>query len=403
MQKILTLTIEKIAGLGDGAAIHEGRRIFVPYTLAGDVVSARISRSTKDADYAELMEVITPGPGRAQPVCRHFATCGGCSLQQLDRSLYTDFKSRMAREAVRKAGFNPALTGPLAVMPVNSRRRAEFKIEGGKLGYLAEGSHRLIDIEECKVLEPDLEALVLKLKPELVKPAGLTGMHINTVDGGYDVLLHGTGPAPVLEADLLLRISIGSEDGIRTLSKHAPVTVTFGTVKVELMPGAFLQAAKEAQALMTGFVKDAVKGAKTILDLFAGLGTFSFPLAEKANVTAIEGEAPMVRAMQEAAQRHAFKNFRAEARNLFTNPVKAAALDRYDAVIMNPPRAGAKEQSAELTTSKVKKLVMISCNPATFARDARLLKEGGWGLVRALPIDQFSFTPHLEILAEFAR
>jgi 23S rRNA (uracil1939-C5)-methyltransferase len=302
----------------------------------------------------------------------------------------------MAREAVRKAGFDPESVEPIILLPAASRRRVELKVENGRMGYYAERSHRLIDIEECKVLEPALEALVLRLKPQLLAQKSLTAVQVNGVDGGYDILLSGNGSEKLELAGeaSVVRASVRDGKVTRTLFESAPAIITLGTVKVEVPPGAFLQASREAQAIMTEHVVTALGGAQNILDLFSGIGTYSFPLAANANVTAMEGDAAMVKAMQTVAM----KTLKAQRRDLFANPVPAAELNRYDAVVINPPRAGAKEQTAELARSKVKKLVMVSCNPATLTRDARYLKEAGYRLLNAVPIDQFSYSPHLEII-----
>lgn len=408
MEEKIVLTIEKLAGLGDGAGMFEGQRIFVPYTLPGDVVQAHIVRQTKEASYAIPSEILTPSPSRAIPPCKHFADCGGCALQHMQPQDYHDFKQQMAREAVRKAGFDNEVA-PLMSLPAASRRRTELKIEKGKLGYYAQYSHRLVDIEECKVLEPALEALILALKPELAKVRGLASMHINGVDGGYDIVCAGTNlnhwkPEPHLFSahQDIMRFSVREGAKLRTIYQKDKVTLTLAGVKVNVPPLAFLQASAQAQEWMTGFVLESVEDAKKILDLFAGIGTYSFPLASKASVTAYEGDASMVHAMKDAAKQHALTDkVTAHQRDLFTRPIASADLGAYDAIVINPPRSGAKEQCIALATSQVKKLVMISCNPATFARDARILKEGGYKLLRLQPVDQFVYSSHLEIMAEF--
>jgi 23S rRNA (uracil1939-C5)-methyltransferase len=407
-EKIITLVIEKLAGLGDGVGHHEGRRIFVAYTLPGDVVRARIVHETKEAIHAALEEIVTPGPGRIAPVCRHFSDCGGCDLQHVRDDIYADFKWQMAREAVRKAGFDPASVTPILRMPPASRRRVDLGVRDGRLGYFVQGSHRLVDMEECKVVEPALEAMLLRLKPELVKLPGLEAVQINGVDEGYDVLLCGEGPSQqwrISEDKDARRVSVYENGLPRVLHQSGPVTVTLGGVKIEVPPRAFLQASREAQTTMTQQVLAMAGQGGRVLDLFAGVGTYSFPLAAQGGeVTAVEGNAAMVKAMRKAVQGQGTKmRIKAVQRDLFRRPFGDGELNGYDVVVINPPHPGAKEQSAALARAKVKKLVMISCNPATFARDARLLKEGGYALQKALPIDQFIYSSHLEILAEFAR
>jgi 23S rRNA (uracil1939-C5)-methyltransferase len=328
-------------------------------------------------------------------------------LQHLSDDDYREFKQQMAREAARKAGFDPGCVEPLVRIPPASRRRVELKVAGGRLGYYEERSHRLVPIEECKVLEPALESLVLRLGPWIATLPEVRSVQINGVDTGYDILLGGkVGGAPSIpsfvEAEKVARISIQEDAGIRTLFQVGPVTVTMGEVKVDISPGAFLQASREAQGIMTDYVLAHAAGSGRVLDLFSGLGTYSFSLAMQAEVTAVEGDALMVKALQEAAKKSQ-SGVKAIRRDLFRDPLKVEELNRFDAVVINPPRAGASEQSAMLARSKVKKLVMISCNPATFARDARLLKEGGYALENIRPIDQFTYSSHLEINASFAK
>jgi len=404
VDKTIVLTIEKLAGLGDGVGHLDGQRIFVPYTLPGDVVRARVIRTTKDAVYASLEDIITQGNARAVPVCRHFTHCGGCSLQHVDSETYLGFKQQMAREAVKKAGFNPDCVEHIVQIPPVSRRRVELKIADGRLGYYAEHSHNLVGIEECKVLEPALEELILRLKPELIAMLGLSAIQINRVDEGYDIVLTGEKVTQwhVASEREILRVSVQEKGKFRTLYQSGQVAITLGGLKVEIPPGVFLQASRQAQMVMTQRVLVAVGQSKHVLDLFAGIGTYSFPLTSCAEVTAVEGDGTMVAAMQQAALQHGLKQrLKASQRDLFHSPVDR--LDVYDAVVINPPRVGAKEQIKILAGSSVKKLVMVSCNPATFSRDARALREGGYILNKVLPVDQFVYSSHLEMIAEFSR
>jgi 23S rRNA (uracil1939-C5)-methyltransferase len=403
--KRITLTIEKLAGLGDGAGTYEGRKVFVPYTLAGDVVEATIVRRTTDADYATLACVLTPGADRVIPVCKHFGECGGCSLQHLSPAAYCTFKEDMARVAVRKAGYDPACVVPLRSFPVASRRRVELKAEAEKLGYFAERSHRLTDISSCPVLEPELEALVFRLKNYVATWKGLQSVQINGLDEGYDVLLTIEGAThawPHKDDPAIRRVSTRYGSNTHTLHQAGAVTVTFGGVKVEPPAGAFLQAVRGAQEAITECVLQAASDAAHVLDMFAGLGTYSFPLAARAQVRAVEGDAAMVQAMREAAARRKVgEGFEVRRHDLFREPILAKELARYDAVVINPPRTGAAAQCKELAQTRIPTLVMISCNPATFARDARMLNDGGYALHRVTPIDQFSYSSHLELVAEF--
>lgn len=401
-----TLTIEKLAGLGDGVGMHSGRRVYVPYTQAGDTVKATMVRRTTDVDYAVLEEVLTPANNRIAPVCKHFTICGGCSLQHIDAEGYVAFKLGMAQAAVRKAGYDITCQ-KLVTFPANSRRRAELKVKEGKLGYFSAASHTLTEIDECKVLEPELEQLVMQLKPHIAKWKGGASIQFNGLESGYDMLLTGeTLPAwPFASFSGLKRVVCRNSEGkTKTLHDTGDAYITLGGVVVTPPPGAFLQAVRGAQDAITKLVLEGTARAKNVLDLFCGLGTYSLPLSKHCNVTAIEGDASMVAALNEAAKRSdRAEKLVAQRRDLFRDPLSVKALNRFDAVVINPPRNGALEQSKALAQSNVASVIMVSCNPATFARDARLLKEGGYKLLKVTPIDQFTYSSHLEIIAEFTK
>lgn len=401
-ERTIELKIDKLAGLGDGVGHHEGKKIFVPHTTAGDVVRAVITRETADATYAAITEILTPGKDRIAPACRHFSTCGGCALQHIAASTYRNFKQSMAQEAVRKAGFDISVEDIIA-LPAASRRRIELKAGNGKIGFYEERSRNLVNIEDCRIMEPELLALVMDIKKQLSSLPVKT-IQMNGVDDGYDILLEGTGDIKWQPDNRKIkRISIRNGDKIKTIYQPGDVTLSLGNVKIDISPGAFLQASRAAQSIMTSLVKNAVGNCCNVLDLFAGIGTYSFPVAADTRVTAIEGDKTMVAAMQNTAQKYKIAHFKATQRDLFSQPFTPTELTPYDAAIINPPRPGAKAQSEQLAKSPVKKMVMVSCNPATFSRDARILKEGGYALQKLTPIDQFVYSPHLELVAEFMK
>lgn len=408
-KKPIPLTIEKLAGLGDGMGLHGGRKVYVPYTVAGDVVEVKMVRRTTDADYAQVERIITPSADRIYPVCKHFGVCGGCSLQQLAPTYYQEFKQEMARIAVRKAGYDPACVLPLLTFPAASRRRVELHAKAGQLGYYAARSHDVVSLAECKVLEPQLEALVLRIKDYTSSWKTLESVQINALDKGYDVLLVGNNLPAWQHTDdsFITRVSAQYGGKTTTLHQSAEVSLTFGGVKVLPPAGAFIQAVRAAQDAITARVLEATNDAATVLDLFCGLGTYSFPLANRVpnrvKVRAIEGDAAMVQAMREAAaKRKTGEAIDVRRRDLFREPVSARDLARNDAVVINPPRTGAVAQCKELAHTRIPSLVMISCNPSTFTRDAKMLNDAGYALNRVTPIDQFLYSPHLELVAEFS-
>lgn len=400
---ITSLKIDRLAGLGDGVGLHNGKKIFVPYTTAGDVVDVRIRKKTVDADYASLEKIINPSKERATPVCKHFGECGSCALQHVSQFIYTGFKQDIAKEAVRKAGYDTACVEPLVTFPAATRRRVDLKIHNGKIGFYAGQSHRIVDMTECKVLEPELFTLVMQIKSQLSGLQDISGVQINGVDGGYDVLVDGADGGKLKLASIK-RLSVRENGVIRTLYQSGDVCVTLGGFAADVPPGAFLQASRQAQELMIFLVLRGAEGAVKALDLFAGIGTYSFPLSNICTVMAIEGEKAMAQVINTTAHKHSLSSkIKAEMRDLFLNPIRHETLTLYDTVVINPPRTGAKSQSEELAKSKTARLIMVSCNPATFSRDAHMLKEGGYKLNRLTPIDQFVYSAHLELVAEFTR
>lgn len=400
-QIITELKIDKLAGLGDGVGINDGKKIFVPYTAAGDIIRARITKETAEATYAEIEEILTPGKDRIAPVCKHFGTCGGCTLQHINRNIYNDFKYKTAQEAVRKAGFDENCVDNLITLPANTRRRVDLKISSGKLGFYEGGSHKIVDIEECEVLEPELLELVMQIKRQVTNLKDITAIQINGVDGGYDVVIEGNSILPE-KLKSIKRLSVRNKGKLKTIYQQGQVTISLDDIVVDVPSGAFLQASRMSQDIMTRLVKSAVTGSANVLDLFSGIGTYSFPISSFAKVTAIEGEKLMADAMNNAAKKYNISNkFKAVKRDLFINPLTKGELSGYDAVIINPPRTGAKAQTLELAKTAISKIIMVSCNPATFTRDARILKEGGYKLQKVTPIDQFVYNAHLELVAEF--
>ena len=391
----LNITIEKLAGLGDGVGMHNGRKIFIPYTQAGDVVEAEIIKTTKDADYAQLRSILIPSPYRKTPVCRHFGVCGGCSLQHLPATHYTEFKQQMAQEAIRKAGYNLSAQ-PLIQINADTRRRAELKVNAGKVGYYAANSHQLVDMEECFVLEPALFALVMALKQALAL-SEVTAVHINAVEQGYDVVLTGGGEnLPRLPG--IQRLSVRRGELLTVIYQQGEVVVNIAGNKVMIPAESFLQVSQQTQDIMGALITAALSEAMRIVDLFAGIGTYSFALARHAMVFAVEGDKAMTAAINAAGH----PKLKAVHRDLFHQPLLAEELRSFDAAVINPPRAGAKAQTEQLVLARVPHIVMVSCNPATFTRDARLLHTAGYNLKKLTPIDQFVYSSHLELVAEFS-
>ncbi|MCG5243854.1 class I SAM-dependent RNA methyltransferase [Azospirillum doebereinerae] len=421
--KTLDVTIAEIGARGDGIALAEGMRLFVPLTVPGDRVRVRVSDPAGKGEgvRAELLETLESGPGRGEPACKHFGRCGGCTLQHLEDGAYAAWNADLVRGALARVGLGDTPLEPLSRTPPGARRRARFAaLKRGKrvwFGFNERQSHRLVDLEECPVLTPRLLALVEPLRALLagvLPDGGACDVVASDLEGGIDLLL--VGPRGLdraarerlvaFEPDAVARIAWQADDRgtPEPVANRRPAAVRFGGVPIVPPPGAFLQASAEGEAALVAAVLKAVGGAvgaaARVADLFAGLGTFSVPLAQRAAVHAVEGDAAAVAALSRSVQG---LRLTAERRDLFENPLTAKELNRFDAVVFDPPRAGAAAQTEALAASKVPLAVGVSCNPATFARDARTLADGGYRLTRVHPVDQFLWSAHVELVGVFER
>jgi 23S rRNA (uracil1939-C5)-methyltransferase len=423
----IEIVIESLGTRGDGTGTVEGERVYVPYAAPGDRLKVRLARDREGRLLGRIRAVIEPGPARIAAPCRHFgpqpeAGCGGCALQHLDADTYRAWKLAQLEAALARHGIPTGALEAPAISPPASRRRADLTASRRKdavvLGYNARGSHRVLDLAECAVLRPALAALLGPLRElllPLTKPGDSADLRLAAIDSGIDLLMVGamdfgaaarTRIAEFAAHHDVARIARAHprHPGTETLIERRPARVMLGGVAVQLPPGAFLQATAEGEAALASFVREAADGAKRVADLFAGLGTFTFPLAEAgAKVHAIDAGKAEMAAVAAAARAAMLPGVTAEQRDLERRPLDADALSPYDAVVFDPPRAGARAQAEQFARSRVPALIAISCNPASFARDARLLLDGGYRLVRLRPIDQFLWSTHLELAALFLR
>lgn len=439
------LTITHLGGLGDGIGEYEGRAVYVPFTCPGDVVWVEMA----DSGRARLLEVVQPSAKRQPVPCAYFGQCGGCSLQHLSPPTYDDFKRNILVQSVRRLGAEESLVEPLVAIRAGARRRVEFKVAVAKgevqLGFYAAKSHQMVAVEQCLVLTPTMDALIEPLRQciaKLKKPGVVKALHLTEVEGGFDVCLSVT--ARLHAADIPLLRAFASQHSILRVAQECgdttpeilftqkEVQVSFAGVAVELPVASFLQATLAGQRALTRFVlqhtqKEGMSGRvvteavarsaerpekergananKYVADIFCGCGTYGFPLAvQGVRVAAYEGNAEMVAALHNAARRAGMEErMHAEVRDLVAHPLSAGELKAFDAVVINPPRSGAKAQIEQVARSGVDTVVMVSCNPATFERDAALLLAAGYRLVAAVPIDQFYWSSHLEVAAAFSR
>lgn len=410
MNDLRELRITRVGAQGDGVADDNGAAIFVPFALTGERVAVDVS-----GERARLVDVLEPSEVRVKPVCRHFGVCGGCSVQHMAPDVYRAWKRESVVAAFRSRGLDVEVA-PL-ISPGGKRRRAVFTVErtesGLIVGFHEAASHALVSIEECPVLEPKivaaLPALTDLLAP-LISKRGEARLTVLLTNAGLDVRIDGTERrlkpeilrplASGASALGLARLAVGNEVVYQAL----PPFLTFGTVDVAPPPGAFVQAVAEAQREIAGLIVTAIGKAKSVADLFCGMGAFTFPLAVKSRVSAFDGDREAIATLEAAARKATgLKPITACVRDLFREPLSPLELNEHDAVVFDPPRAGAEAQTKRLAESKVKTVVAVSCNPATLTRDARYLIDGGYKLESVTPVDQFVYSAHVEVVAVFRR
>ncbi len=358
------------------------------------------------------------GPHHADPPCQHFPLCGGCQLQHIDQQHLEQFVTDRVLHALATQGIKPETMMPVHLSPPHARRRVAVRSAwAGKsfhLGFSTEKSHRIIDLNQCDVMVPQLFALLQPLR-DLLAPrlnrARQVQIKLALVDQGVDVLIENwiandldSHEAMSAFAALhgLARLSLDEGYGPVTFWEPEPVTVTFSGIAVAYPPYGFVQATHDGEAVLIGAVSDIIGEAKAVADLFAGLGTFTFALAKDRKFYAAEADREPIAALKSASERAGLSVF-TEHRDLFRRPLSASELNKFGAVIIDPPRAGAKEQAEQLAQSTVAKIAYVSCNPSSFARDAKALIAGGYQLRRIWPVGQFRWSSHIEMVGEFVR
>ena len=413
IQETLTLNIEHIGARGDGVSRDQDRAVHVPFTLPGEEVEAN-----QRGDRASLVKVLKASPERVESVCGHFTVCGGCSLQHWAEGPYLAWKAGLVERALQRVGIDVALA-PTQPAWGQGRRRATFhgKHSGPRFlfGFAQAKSHQIETITACPVLTSGLNAALPRLAAlaEALAPKQETiDLLVTETPVGLDVDVRNAGRIDKFERKGLERLAAlaeAAEIGRLTLHGQTALTrvtprVKMGQAIVELPAGAFLQATRAGEEALADRVLAWTLGRKHVADLFAGIGTFALRLKEKALVRAIESDAQAVAAMKKASDGLAGgKTLIAEARDLYRAPLAPLEMKGLDAILFDPPRAGAEAQSAQIARSKIDLVVAISCDPASFARDARILIDGGYRLAEIETFDQFRFTSHVEIAAKFVR
>lgn len=415
----LTLDILEMGARGDGIAELGGERYFVPFALPGEVVAAEPVDKRGEGVATELVEVLAPSRHREPPPCAHFGPCGGCALQHWRRDVYTAWKVSLIERALKRRGVQaPAFEAPLVGTP-GERRRADFVVRRqGKMvlaGFHQRASTRVVDVGVCVIARPTLTALLEPLRLALagvLPDGGAADAIVNETDGGLDMLIRPhrrfdlsldqrQALVGLAERANLARLAWGDRANPEQIVMRRPALLVLGDIAVEPPAGAFLQATKRGEQTMREAVDAWIGECGKLADLFAGIG--SLTLGRPGRLSLFESDKASVAVVQAAGRKAGGNRIVAERRDLFRNPLTDKELNAFDAVVLDPPRAGAAAQVAALARSKVPRVIYASCDPGTFARDARVLQDAGYRLEKLKPIDQFLWSGHVELIALFSR
>jgi len=408
------LTIDHVGHRGDGVAFTEGQTLFVPYTLGGETVETEVL--TDHPDRRRLLRIERASSERIEPFCQYFGACGGCAIQHWQPDRYRAWKRQIVVDTLAHANIECRVDELINAHGAGRRRITVHGRRGGdgalRVGFAAAGSHAIIAIDACPVLDPGLNgaldaarALADVLKP-VAKPLDI---QVTATSNGLDVDVRGSGllPSPMIA----ILSQLAERHKLARLTRHGelvlirvPPVVAMGAAQVTLPPGSFLQATTAGEEALAVLVTRHCKGAKNIADLFCGIGPFTLRLAARARVSAFDSDPGAIAALQKAAtSTSGLKPVKAAMRDLFRRPLMPQELRDYDAVVLDPPRQGALAQAEQLAKSKIPVVVAVSCNVATFARDARILIDGGYRIESVTPVDQFLHTPHVELVARFKK
>lgn len=417
------ITIDELGAQGDGVGRSNGQPVFVPFTLPGDVVTVQPEKGGKGGrvQRARLQSLVTPGPGRIAPSCRHFGKCGGCALQHVDDDHLLNWKRQRVVSALSRQGLGDVEVLPTLAGAAGRRRRVVWTVAADRrgdivFGFAARRHREVVSVRECPVIDPDLQTLIAPLKKlmaGLAEPgtrgrvtatATLTGIDLlletsirDTAEGWQDL-------AEFAEQHDLARLSVKSgpdQDPMTVAERRAPI-LKFGDTEIVPPIGGFLQADPEMENAMRDAVRAAAVGAGRILDLFSGCGTLGLSAPVQVPLHAVEGDARALAALKRAADRNV-RPVSVEKRDLFKRPLAGKDLEPYDLVIIDPPRSGARDQAEQLAASRVPKVLWVSCDPDTFARDARAMVDGGYRMGAVTPMDQFHWSPEIELHCLFTR
>lgn len=414
-----TYTIEALGPAGDGIARHEnGSAIFIPLTAPGDVVRASVRQDHEGNWRGQVEEIVTQGSVRQDAPCAHYGQCGGCALQHVSLEYYQNHKQQMVIQALEKVGLeSPPVEAPILIN-AGTRRRAAFSfMKQGReivIGFNGRRSHAVMDVPGCLVVMPDILNLVKRLAGPLadIVAAKKGSVFIQSVGGQLEVsitakmndgLAFHEALATMVRELGIARINGRAHERLvyDVLLESAPLIKNCGPLRVNLPPGTFLQPSDAGEKALVDLVMEMAGECTRMADLFSGCGTFAGPLSTKGSVTAYEAVNEPVQALSRAAA--SINGLQAHIRNLYLDPLSEKELKLFDCVVLDPPRAGAKEQCRTLASSDVKRIIYVSCNAQSFARDAKILHEGGYHIKRIQPVDQFTWSAHGEMVGLFER
>ena len=424
--RYLEVEVRALGSGGDGVADSPDGRIFIPYAAPGDLLRVRLPQKPSGPPRADIVERLKDGPDREDPVCPHFTDCGGCAVQHVAGPVYGAWKHSLVGDALEHRGIDRAVVTDVIPGGVGRRRRARFHARstarGAVLGYLAARSHRIVPISECPVLAPPIVHFLEPLRTMLtgfLSRGQEAEVSATLCESGLDIAIAAGKSLSLQQREIL--IGFADENDLVRLSwqswlrgkagpmetvvrRHAP-TVAYAGIAVEIPPDAFIQPTAEGEGALRATVLEAVSGRGRVADLYSGCGAFSLPAAATGiHVLAADSEPDQISSLEGAARKAMLGEYvTAQIRDLNRRPLMAAELADFDAVILDPPRAGAQPQAASLAESSVPLIVYVSCNPSSFARDARILIDGGYRLRSVKPVDQFLYSPHIELVAVLGR
>ena len=416
------LKIDRLGRYGDGLAVRQGQEVYVPFALPGERVEAALEQDG-DRLRATVLKVLSPSSDRVAPVCEHFGACGGCQMQHMSDRAYLAWKRDLVVEPLHRAGVDPGRIDDVVAVRQGTRRRvtvaARRTAKGVVLGFNAFRSARIVTIRQCPVSRPEILGLFAPLRDllsQLPIENRTVDVTISLLDDGLDVVLTGVEEPDLAQLELLAAFAERHDlarlswrpsprDQAEPIAHRRGGVLRMGEALVVLPPGGFCQASAEGEAALADLVLDAVGSRGPVVDLFCGVGTFGLRLASRGlRVAGFDGDARAVAAF-EAAARHlgGRENTEALVRDLFRDPLSPGELSGFQVAVFDPPRAGARAQAAALATSNVPLVIGVSCDPGTFARDARLLVDDGYRLDRVTPVDQFVWSRHVELVGVFRR